>query len=195
MQRGLRFNKTSQELWHAYFRLELMCLRKAGAVGATDDAAAAGDADGDGDGGDSNARASKRAKVDADGGAAPALSEADFRSGAVALIVLRHALAAVPRDVTFSLHFVELCDDLWPQLSAAVLAAVLPSLNQVCTASCCCIASLSRRCPLSSSNAVVAVGAVVHRCSWLPAGTAWRVGAWTRRWAAVPRHRRILRPS
>ncbi|KAI3438077.1 hypothetical protein D9Q98_000519 [Chlorella vulgaris] len=135
MQRGLRMCKHAPELWHEYFRMELLY-----ALRLRERRRVLGIADGDDDQPSSNegqqaaAAGTQQAEAEAEaeeaeGGDESAAAVAAVLNGAVAGVVYRSAIAAEPHSVSFRRKFLELLQPL-PHFpgKAALEAAVYDSV-------------------------------------------------------------------
>jgi hypothetical protein len=130
MQRGLRVNRDSKDLWLAYFKLELDCLSKVKAqrallgISASPDDTSSSEPSVVGIPGSSEAPLAAEADV-------LAAAESDFLKGAVARIVHAHAVKEIPNDVEFELRFAEVAAqarDTSTKESRVARALLVPSL-------------------------------------------------------------------
>ena len=129
MQRALRLNKASKELWLAYFRMELECLASVhktrvalGIASAVDtEAAASAEVDDDGDAKAPEAPADPRE-------AERKAAEAEFAKGAVARIVFTHATQTIAGDVEFELQFLHAVADKTVKLPGSGRQLLSPAL-------------------------------------------------------------------
>lgn len=162
MQRALRFTKASRELWLAYFKLELECLRKVrdtrialgmlpkdtllqSGVEAEVDVEGAG-AVVDGEEKERELSAIETAPADAAEVERKA-AEGEFMSGGVLKIIHKHATLAIPNDPEFELTLLDavlscringdakLESLLTPQLAQFMHDAILTKFPQVCDCS------------------------------------------------------------
>jgi len=109
LQRGLRINESSQQLWLEYFRMELLYLQKIAmrrqVLGLEDETK----------------------NLEADGGADSAMDA--IMEGAIPKVVFRQAVQAIPENFAFVAKFLALCDQL-PVRAAGSIAEAIEQHNE-----------------------------------------------------------------
>lgn len=130
MQRGLRVNRGSQEMWLAYFKLELDCLAKVkdqrAVLGITPSTDAVVSVEPSVGGLPESSITALPAEADV-----LATSESDFLQGAIARIVHSHAVKEIRNDVEFELRFAEIAAqarDVSTKESRVARALLVPAL-------------------------------------------------------------------
>lgn len=118
MQRAIRINETSQMLWMEYFRMEFLYIQKL--RGRQEILKLGADSAGNGEvNGEERGERMDVPELEEEKGMEPIEAEKvletkveeEFYKGAIPLIVYKHAVEAIPKDLEFRLQFWKACQD------------------------------------------------------------------------------------